>query len=204
MKRLSLIGMALLSGCIFSTRTPQPPDTSSAFIWTQASTPEYLMQDLTGSLENLDATDYMRVFISSTDSTGSGTNTFSFTPSADLSQAQRAIFTGWNPQSEDAWVTELSTLVPQNTQITVILSTPVYDEASSTSASVTASYAISMPASVSSSVVPGLVQGSFQMELAYVTTQEGTKEWRIVSWSDFLPSNGTGPTWSDLKVQLSP
>ncbi|HEY3876733.1 MAG TPA: hypothetical protein VGM92_14775 [Candidatus Kapabacteria bacterium] len=203
MNRLWVFSLLFFAGCIFSTRTPEPPTTSSSFLWTPATTPDYLLQNLTGALKALDASDYMRVFISSSDSTGSGTKTFTFNPSPDLDATSKALFNGWTVQSEGAWVTELSTLLPANTQLTILLSNENIDETSGTTASITASYAISLPTSASTGVIPGEVQGSFEMDLVYVTTQEGTKEWRIVSWNDFVPQSGAGPTWSDLKVKLS-
>ncbi len=190
------------AGCLFSTRTPEPPSASNTFIWTPATTPEYLLQDFTGTLQILDAPDYMRVFITSSDS-GAGTKTYSFTPAPGLDQASRGIFTNWNVASEGAWLQKLSSLLPANSQIVVTLSSVVTSQSSANTASISADYAVSIPTTTSSSVLPGNVEGSFQMELALVTTDQGTSEWRIVSWSDFLPKSGTGSTWTDLKVKLS-
>jgi hypothetical protein len=190
------------AGCLFSTRTPEPPSSSNTFIWTPATTPEYLLQDFTGSLQILDAPDYMRVFISSSDS-GSGTKTFSFTPAPGLDPTSRGIFTNWNVSSEGAWLQKLSSLLPTSSQLTVTLSNVVTSQNSANSASISADYSISIPSSTSSSVLPSVVAGSFQMGLTFVTTDQGTSEWRIVTWSDFLPQSGSGSTWTDLKVKLS-
>ncbi len=192
---------SLFAGCIFSTRTPEPPNSSATFIWIPASTPDLLIQDLTGTLKILDATDYMRVFVSPTDSIGSGQSTFAFSPASDINQSSRGIFTDWSVSSEGAWVTSLSAQLPANSPITIQLTNPVIDQ-STNSASVYYDYTISLPSSASS-VIPGVVQGSLQFQLVFVTTTQGTKEWRISSWSDFLPKSGSGPTWSVLKVDLS-
>lgn len=201
MKRLVFLS-AFLAGCIFSTRSPEPPSSSTTFVWTPATTPDYLMQNLTGALKILDATDYKRVFISPTEATSNSVTAFSFTPSSNISQSSRAIFTDWSVPSEVAWLTKLAALLSKNSQITLVLSNPKPDQ-SSTTASLSYDYAISLPSSTSSSIIPGVVQGSLQFQLAFITTDDGTKEWRIVSWSDFLPQSGNGPTWSDLKVDLS-
>lgn len=189
------------AGCLFSTRTPEPPSSSNTFIWTPATTPDYLLQDFTGSLQILDAPDYMRVFISSSDS-GSSAKTFTFTPAPGLDPTSRGIFTNWTVQSESAWLQKLSSLLPTSSQLTLTFLHVVTSQSSAT-ASISADYSISIPSSTSSSVLPSVVTGSFQMGLAFVTTDQGTSEWRIVSWSDFLPPNGTGSTWTDLKVKLS-
>jgi hypothetical protein len=196
---------AMVVGCsLFSTRTPQPPDTASTFIWIPATTPELLMSNLTGTLNILDASDYIRVFVSSTDSTSTGQKTFSFTPAPGLDQNSQAIFTNWNTQSEEAWVQKLSSLLPASSQLIVTLSNSVTDQSgASNTATYSADYVISIPTSSSGSALPSVVQGSLQMQLALVTTEQGTTEWRIVSWSDFPLQNGNSPTWTDLKVQLS-
>ncbi len=204
MKRLPLLGLTFLAGCIFSTRAPQPPDASATFIWTPATTPGYLIQNLTGALKILDAPDYKRVFISPTEAASNGTMTFSFSPSSNISPSSRGIFTpsNWSVTNEGAWVTTLAGQLPPNSQITLLLTDTVIDQ-SANSASLSYNYVVYTPASTSSSVIPGVVQGSLQFQLAFITTDEGTKEWRIVSWTDGLPRSGTGPTWSDLKVDLS-
>jgi len=198
---LILFGITF-AGCLFSTRTPEPPSSSNTFIWTPATTPDYLLQDFKGTLPILDAPDYMRVFISSSDS-GSATKTFTFTPAPGLDPTSRGIFTVWNVQSEGAWLQKLSSLLPANSQLTVTLSNVVTSQNSANTATISADYSISIPSSSSSSVLPSQVEGSFQMGLVFVTTEQGTSEWRIVSWSDFLPQSGTGSTWTDLKVKLS-
>jgi hypothetical protein len=201
MKRLVLLSI-FFSGCIFSTRTPQPPSSATTFIWTPATTPDLLIQNLSGALTLIDASDYERVFISATESTSNAIAAFSFTPASDISQSSRGIFAGWNVQSEATWVTDLAAQLPLNSQIILQLTDTVIDQ-STNSATLAYDYTITMPSSLSSSVIPSFVQGSLQFQLAFITTDEGTKEWRIVSWLDVVPQSGKGPTWSDLKVDLS-
>ncbi len=192
---------AMLGGCIFQTRTPEPPSGSNTFVRTPATTPEYLLDNFVGALKILDAPDYMRVFIGSADST-SGTKAFTFTPASGLDQSSLGIFAGWNVESEGAWLSKLSSLVPAGSQLSITLSDEKTNE-SANSATVSADYLISIPSSSSSSVLPSEVEGSFQMNLTFVTTDQGTSEWRIVTWSDFLSNNATVPSWTNLKVTLS-
>jgi len=200
---IALAFLAMLAGCgLFSTRTPEPPDTANTFTWIPATTPDQLIQNLTGTLNLLDASDYIRVFVSSTDSTSTGQKTYSFAPAPGLDQNSQSIFTSWNTQSEQTWVEKLSSLLPAQSQLIVTLSAPNESQSSNT-ATYSADYVISIPTTGSSSGIPSVVQGSFQMQLALVTTDQGTTEWRIVSWSDFPLQNGTSQTWTTLKVQLS-
>ncbi len=203
MRRLLILLLcsATLGGCIFATRTPEPPSQSNTFIWTPATTPDYLIANIIGTLKILDAPDYMRAFISSSDS-GAGGKSFTFIPAPGLDQSSRGIFTSWNVQAEGAWVSKLSSLLPANSQLAVTLSNPATSFSSANAASYSANYLISIP-TTSSSLVPSSVSGSFQMELALVTTDQGTSEWRVVSWSDFPSTSGSTATWTDLKVKLS-
>ena len=206
MRRLFLFcSLAILaSGCgLFTTRTPEPPTSGSTFIWTPATSVSYLLDNFTGTLQAMDGSNYMRVFIGPSDSTGSGAKNFVFTPAPGLDQGSRNVFTIWTPQSEQQWLSKLQSLLPKGSQLTVILSNPVTDQTASSSATFSADYTISIPVATSSNAIPSVVQGSLQMQMIFVTTDQGTKEWRVVSWSDFLPKSGTGPTWTDLKVKLS-
>ncbi len=200
LRRAVFLLPVLIAGCIFSTRAPQPPVVSNTFLWTPATTPDFLLENFTGTLKLLDASDYMRVFISASDS-GESSKSYTFSPSPGLDAPSRSIFTVWSVPSEGAWLAKLETLLPANSELSITLSNPAIDEVSG---SISEDYAISIPTPASSAtVLPSLVQGTLQMQCAQVTTQEGTKEWRIVSWSDYPSKNGTGPTWSDLKAKLS-
>jgi len=200
---LMLALFAILAGCsLFSTRTPEPPNTANTFIWIPATSPDILIQNLTGTLDLLDATDYIRVFVSPTDSTTSSQKTFAFHPAPN--QNSQTIFANWTTQSELAWVQKLSLALPPKSKLIVTFSNLLPDQSGgSNSATYSTNYAISIPTSSSTSTIPSIVQGNLQMQLALVSTYLGTKEWRIVSWSDNLPKNGSDTTWTYLKAQLS-
>lgn len=202
MSRAFIILCLALGGCIFTTRTPEPPSGSSTFVWTPATTPEFLLDNMLGALKIMDAPDYVRVFISASDTTN-GTKRFTFTPAPGLDQASLETFSTWDVQSEGNWLSKLSSLLSNGSQLTITLSEKVITQSSANSASISADYLISIPTSSASSALPSEVEGSFQMTLAFVTTEQGTSEWRIVAWSDFLPTNTSIPSWTNLKVTLS-
>ena len=203
-----LVGLAViciaLAGCdLFSTRAPESPDTGSNFIWTPATSIDYLIADFTGALQALDASNYTRAFVQPSDSLAGGSQTFEFVAAPGLDESQKSLFVGWNIESERAYVSKLKSLLAKGSKLTVLLSNRVVDQ-SSTTAALTADYTISIPVEGSSSVIPSVVAGSFQMQLKLASTEQGTKEWRIVSWSDFQPQSGGGSsTWSALKAKLS-
>src|SRR5437016_13612590 len=96
-----ILFLSVFAGCdLFTTRIPEPPNTSNTFIWTPATTTDFLIENFTGTLKALDASNYMRVFVSVTDSTGSGPKSFTFTPAPGLDQSSRSVFASWNAESE--------------------------------------------------------------------------------------------------------
>ena len=204
MKLFLAASLLFMAGCdLFSTRTPDPPNSSNTFIWTPATTTDFLIDNFTGTLKVLDASNYMRVFISAADSTGSGVKSYTFTP-AGSDPTTHAFFATWTVESERSWLAKLQTFLPKNSQLTVLLSNPQFQAASPSSASYSADYTISIPVPASSSnVIPSVVEGSLQMQLLLVTTEQGTKEWRIVSWTDTPPKTATTSTWTDLKLKLA-
>lgn len=204
MKRLLVLAVILLAGCdLFSTRTPEPPDTTATFIWTPATTIQTLLDNFTGTLTVFDASNYTRVFVSASDTTGSGSMTFSYSATQALDPTSRQMIANWNVQSEHDWLSKLGALVPKGSKLSILLiPTPIVRQSSPSVASVSASYTLAVPFNPPSTVIPDTVRGSFELQLLLVTTETGTKEWRIVSWSDNPPSSGTSSTWTDLKLSV--
>jgi hypothetical protein len=195
--------LSLFSCDLFTTRTPASPDLGSTFIWTPASTPSLLLENLKGTLQVLDASNYAKCFFSSKDTAVSGDKfTYSFSPRSGLDAASRSIFDLWNIQSEQNFLTKLKASLVDNPRLTVTFSNSIYDQSNSNSARITSDYLILLPIQSNSSV-PASISGSMILQVVLVTTEQGTKEWRIVNWSDFAPSSGNSKTFTDLKVQLS-
>ncbi len=193
----------LLSCDLFTTRIPSAPDLGSTFIWTPAATPQYLLDNFTGTIEVLDATNYTKCFIGAKDSSVIGDKpVFSFTPRSGLDAASRSVFDLWNIQSEQNFMTKLSSSLVTSPRLTVTLSNININQSNSNSADITADYLILLPIPSASSIPPS-ISGSLILHVVLVTTEQATKEWRIVNWSDFAPSSGNSKTFTDLKVQLS-
>jgi hypothetical protein len=192
-----------LSSCdLFTTRTPDAPDLGSTFIWTPASTYNDLLNNFQGTMQVLDATNYTKCFFSPKDTALSGDKfTYSFTPRSGLDASSRSIFDLWNIESEQNFMTKLRNSLVANPRLSVVF-TNVQPFLNTNTATVNANYSVTLPVNSSSSV-PDSVSGSMILQLAYVTTEQGTKEWRIVGWSDFAPSSGSGKTFTDLKLLSS-
>ena len=194
----------LLSSCdLFTTRTPQSPDLGSTFIWTPAAIPSNLLDNFKGTIEVLDATNYTKCMIASKDSAVAGTTySYSVTPRSGLDATSRSIFDLWNTQSEQNFMTKLKGSLVANPRLSVTFSNVNIDQSNSNSARITTDYVVLLP-TLTNSTIPTAISGSIILQVTLVTTEQATKEWRIVNWSDFSPSAGNSKTFTDLKVQLS-
>jgi hypothetical protein len=199
-----LTGVFTLTSCdLFSTRTPSAPDLGSTFIWTPAATPGNLLDNFVGTIKVLDATNYTKCFIGPKDSSVTGDKlSFSFTPRPGLDAASHSIFDLWTIQSEQNFVTKLRSSLAANPQLTVTLSNTNINQLNSNTADITSDYLVQLPVQSNSSI-PSSVSGSMILHVVLVTTEQATKEWRIVNWLDNAAATGTAKTFTDLKVQLS-
>lgn len=203
--KLALLPLVFfLSSCdLFSTRTPDSPDIGNTFIWTPASTPPLLLANFKGTLEVLDATNHIKCFIGVKDSSTTGVNfIYHFAPRAGLDPSSLSIFDGWSVSSEQSYLTRLRSSLVNNPKLTVIISNEKYEQGDIHSARITFDYTILIPTQGSSSI-PATITGSSIFETELVTTEQATKEWRVVQWSDYISSNPDMKTFSDLKVVMS-
>jgi hypothetical protein len=53
------------------------------------------------------------------------------------------------------------------------------------------------------STVPSSVTGAAQYQAELVTTEQGTKEWRIVWMYDYVASGSSSKTITDLKAEMT-
>ncbi|MBS1903612.1 MAG: hypothetical protein JSS75_07920 [Bacteroidetes bacterium] len=199
---VAMIVALAFAGCdLFTTRTPESPDLGSTFVWTPAATPNTLVEDFSGSLQAVDAANYSRCFVSAQDTAVSGAVQYSFSPRAGLDQASRSLFDAWTVQSEQSFLTKLRASLVSNPRLSVTLSNEQIDQTSSTQARIAVDYSVLLPTQTNSTL-PSSIAGSLIFQAQLVTTEQGTKEWRIVSWSDFAGTT-SAKTFTDLKVQLS-
>lgn len=204
MTRFSILLLLLsLASCdIFSTRDPEPPDLGSQFIWTPASTPELLLENFKGTIEHLDASDYVKCFVSEHDSSETaGQLIYAFIPRSGLDAGGQSIFQVWTASSEQSFMTKLRTSLIKNPRATVTFDKIAIDQSINT-ASISADYTILLPVEAGSPL-PAAVTGSFHFQLEAVTTEQANREWRIITWTDFPPQSGGTSTFTDLKLQLT-
>ncbi|MEI8133878.1 MAG: hypothetical protein WCH46_02225 [bacterium] len=200
---LAIVSVGLCSCDLFSTRTPEPPDIGSSFVWTPASIPSTLLDNLKHTLESLDATNYTKCFLNAKDSAIGGEKvSFMFVPRAGIDAASRSIFDSWTTQSENNFMSKLRSALVTNPRLSVIFSNAIYNQSSSNNARINSDYLIVLPTQ-SGSAIPDSLRGSMILQTELVTTEQSTTEWRVVNWSDFTFVGSSLKTFTDLKVQLS-
>lgn len=197
-------GILIYSGCdLFTTRTPAAPDLGATFIWTPASTPSILLDNLKGTLEVLDASNYAKCFFGTADTAVDGDKIpYTFSPRPGLDAASQSIFLQWSIQSEQNFLTKLKSSLVASPRLTVTYSNTTIDQPNSNVATIASDYILLLPAPANSSI-PASVSGHIVLSLILVTTEQATKEWRIQNWKDDFGQGGNSKTFTDLKVQLS-
>ncbi|MEP7233921.1 MAG: hypothetical protein ABI778_01375 [Ignavibacteriota bacterium] len=200
---LMLLFLFLNSCDLFTTRTPETPDLGSTFIWTPAATPNYLLDNFSATMTVLDATNYAKCFIGSKDSASDGSQqVFTFSPRPALDPNIRVLFDQWNVQSERNFMTKLAASLVTDPKLTVKFSNVNINQVNSNSADITLEYLVLLPVQ-SNSTIPPSISGSMGLHIIVVTTEEQTKEWRIVNWSDFAQTSGNAKTFTELKSQVN-
>jgi hypothetical protein len=194
----------MLTGCdLFSTREPESPDMGSQFIWTPASTPHLLLENFKGSLEQVDGTNHSKCFISDNDSTTTGEKLYyHFVPRSGLDASRQALFDSWNPTSEKNYLVKLRTLIVKDPKLSVVISNEKIEQNDVHSAKVDFNYTVLIPVE-GTSTVPSSVTGAAQYQAELVTTEQGTKEWRIVWMYDYVASGSSSKTITDLKAEMT-
>lgn len=200
---LLLLCMLLsLSSCgLFDTREPELPTTGTGFIWTEATSIDYLLDNFEKSFEVMDADNHKRVFISSTDSViQSGQVSYIFFHSTSLDPGSRPVFDGWDVEHERDYVFKLKNLLRKDARLTLMLTDRETEQSNPYQASVRANYTISFPAE-SNGILPSNANGSIILQMRQVKTERDAQEWRITNWTDLDPQDPEAFTWSDLKAK---
>jgi hypothetical protein len=200
---LIIVLIGLTSCDLFSTRTPSAPDMGGTYIWITASTPSQLLKNFKGTLEELDAANHEKCFISDKDSTtGSSKLVYQFIPRPGLDAASQSIFADWSTVSERLFIAKLQSQLVKNPKATVIISNETIDQSDVHSAQVSFTYTILLPVEPSSTIPPS-ISGTAVTEVELITTEQSGKEWRFVKFSDFPLTGSSDKCLTDLKVQMN-
>jgi hypothetical protein len=185
---VSLLGAA---GCgLFDTRTPEPPnETHSNFL--PPTSAEIVLQNFQAAIREKDASNYLRCFVDTLNSTRS----YRYIPTATAAGKYASVFSNWTLQSERSYFTSLTTFVPQGTAPSLVLANGSFTGVSSDSATYFAEYTLTMPHGLTG--IPETVRGNIQLVIAV----NRNTFWEIVTWNDL--QHNDEPSWSELKGRFA-
>ena len=185
-----VLSCAIFTGCVnpFSTREPEPPEqNSSNFI--PATTAEIVFINLEFSIRDKNVENYIRSFVDTTRSE----RRFVFVPDQGVAGRNPRTFDNWGLGDERRYLTQLFQAIPDDSTRGLLLAEDDGNPGPNT-ATFIQSYELVARHTNPSESAPILVRG----EARFFLEKNDTGDWAIYRWEDF--SNGTDPTWSDLKA----
>lgn len=167
------------------TREAEPPGKPRSK-FEQAVRAEIVLTNLVSSLQDKDVEIYLTCFSDSnfTD------ERFLFSPSAGAASQFPTLADMWDKKNEEQYFNGLKTRIPENTQITLILTNQNFNPLGD-SLIYTASYTLSVPHNDTNIPV------SYQGDLRFSMVRDLRSIWSIYYWVDIKRDDN--PSWSELK-----
>jgi hypothetical protein len=184
---LFLLILFLVSCDLFTTRTPENPDTAAQSN-IAATNPDSLFKNFQSSIVNGILQNYISCFVD----TSFLKRKFKFTPSSG-SVTQYPILNGWNFDAEKQYF--------QNEIIKTLSGTTVgfgISNQLNTQFGDSAIYQFDYNLAIKSS--DQNINGSYSGSAEFTVLRDTRNQWVIVNWSDLRKNNS--PSWSDLKGRL--
>lgn len=185
----------LLFGCdLFSTRTPEPPDTGrSGFL--PPTTATNVLTNLVNSIKNKNSENFLACLSDST----TGHLAFSFIPSTEALAKFPGKFSAWSKLSEQRSFISILTSIKedQTPSLTFEKNTDDFEILTSDSAIFYSNYHLLIPHSKES--VPTVFDGTVQL-----TINLSNQRWSITRWVDISSfEDSLKYSWSILKANFS-
>jgi hypothetical protein len=187
-KYISLLLMVFLVSCdLFTTRTPELPNTS-AQTNIAATNPDSLFKNFQSSIQQGILENYVSCLVD----TSFLKRKFKFIPSPG-SVTQYPVLNGWNIDAEKHYF--------QNQKIKTLSDTKIVFDFSNqlnTQFGDSADYQFDYSLSITSS--DQNINGTYTGSAEFMVLRDTRNQWVIVSWSDLRKNNAV--SWSDLKGRL--
>jgi hypothetical protein len=184
-KNISFLLLLFLVSCdLFTTRTPELPDTSSQSN-IAATNPDSLFKNFQSSIKQGILENYVACFVD----TSFSKRKFRFIPSSG-SVSQYPVLNGWNMDAEKQYF--------QNQKIKTLSGTTIalnFSNQLNTQFGDSAVYQFDYSLSISSS--DQNVNGNYSGSAEFTVLRDTRNQWVIVNWSDLRKNNLS--SWSDLK-----
>lgn len=183
-------GLALglvLSGCgLFQTRDPESPVTSSG-VNPPASTPEMVLSNFIGAVQQKNLQDYRKLF----SDTLTGTKAFVFVPTADATVRYGSVFSHWSSSSESQYFSNVLASLQTSSYPSLAFLNQSIVRFQSDSAIISTEYLLIMPHKLTT------VPTTFTGRADFYAAPDKNQSWTIYRWVDFTTKRDS--SWSDCK-----
>lgn len=179
-----LLAALLGTGCdLFSARTPEPP-TEAGGTFLQPDTPEQVIANVQAAIQELSPLNYRRSFAADLD----------VEPTPAALARDPSVWNGWGLTEEERYFSTLAAAAQFASGHELRFADDVLSIVDSERYVFDATYTLTVQHRRPNA--PTTVAGT----LTWTLTQAPDGLWRIQTWTD--RSEGTAPSWSDLKVEF--
>jgi hypothetical protein len=179
----------VISSCeLFSTRTPEEPETGGTG-YIPPTSYDLVIENLKNSIKERNLNNYLLCF---SDSSFTGISEYVFTADPLISAQFQGIFAEWNIESEGKYFTSLMTNVLEETSPSVSFSNVEYKNFND-SIVFTGTYYLNLD------LANDLSNETYSGSTRIVLKNSTTGFWYITSWYDFQSDNSNALSWSYLK-----
>jgi hypothetical protein len=182
------------TGCIFTTRAPETPDTRRSTYLPPTSS-QVVVSNLQAAVREKNIENYIQCLASS--DTGSVSRRYAFEPSAEAAARFASVFIGWTTNRERQAFTAFIAKIPTTSSPALDFTGDRFDAISPDSAVYVANYRLRPNYQVNGA--PEEFTGT--MRLTISSFSNGF--WAITRWSDQTASQTTTASWSVLKAQFA-
>ncbi len=174
----------------FSTREPEPPNTSQSK-WIQPTSPSYVLVNLKNAVAEKNKSNYLRCLAD----TSVSDHSFKFIADPAAVNAAPGLFDRWGKEEEAIYLNQLYTFLPKDSTMAVSFSR-LKETTFQDSVILLQTYDLVFHEKCRSDPCMRTMQG--QAEFRLLRTEDDL--WYIYRWSDYSTSDSL--TWSDLKARF--
>jgi hypothetical protein len=189
-----VLSFAIVSCDIFTTRTPEEPDTDRTG-YEPPTSPSVVLSNFSNSINEMNSEN----FISCLSDTAQGYPEYKFIASAEATAQFPGMFTYWDRLSEQKSFNSIIASIEENNRPTIEFNKSIYEfeVLISDSAVFYSEYELSIPFKEQTETI--VYKGMIELTMMPNRSQK----WAIVRWVDFsLYNDTTNRTWSILKGEF--
>lgn len=189
-----LLFLGCTSCTIFTTRTPEPPDTRRSSFQPPTSS-QIVIANLQAAIREKNIENYIQCLVAG--DSGTVQQRYTFEPSSEAAARFASVFIAWSVVRERQSFTAFAAKIPQMSAPTIQLSNDRFELMSPDSVVYVADYLI-RPNAQQNGVA---AEFSGRMRLTIASFASGF--WGIRRWSDQTAAQSSSASWSVLKAQFA-